>query len=436
MVSCTATDASENTSTCDFNVTVEDTQTPVIICPSNVIQANDADQCGAVVTYPPPTVSDNCPEVGAPNCSPGSGSFFPVGNTTVNCSVPDSSGNTANCTFTVTVNNTQPPTITCPANIIQSNDPNQCGAVVTYPPPTVGSNCTEMPSCSPASGSFFPSGTTTVTCNAALAGPSCTFTITVNDTQPPTITCPPNQTRSNDPNQCGAVVTYPAPTVGDNCPNAGTSCSPASGSFFPVGASTVTCTASDASPTSPDAICTFTVTVNDTQPPAITCPPDITTMPAQNTSCVTGTFIATASDNCPGVTVDCSPPSGSCFPIGSTSVNCSATDASGNTATCSFSVIVFDVCLQDDSNPGIVFFANTMTGDYRFCCEGMVFTGVAFVTRRGNIATFQHNAPMHRVQASYDGAVFKGSASLQAPPGTIKCTIIDRDTRNNSCVCQ
>src|SRR6185503_13008535 len=152
-------------------------------------------------------------------------------------------------------------------------DPNQCGAVTTYPAPTTTGTCGTV-TCSPPSGSFFPKGTTTVTCTAS-AGPSCTFTITVNDTQPPSITCPANITVSNDPNQCGAVVNYPPPTVSDNCPGVGApQCSPASGSFFPVGTTTVTCSVADASGNT--ASCAFTITVNDTQPPTITCPPNQT----------------------------------------------------------------------------------------------------------------------------------------------------------------
>ena len=57
-------------------------------------------------------------------------------------------------------------TITCPATVTQSNDPNQCGAVVTYPAPTTTGTCGTV-TCSPASGSFFPVGTTTVTCTAS-----------------------------------------------------------------------------------------------------------------------------------------------------------------------------------------------------------------------------------------------------------------------------
>ena len=69
------------------------------------------------------------------------------------------------CVTTVTV---------CPAPITVCNDPGECGAVVTYPT----SGCA-TPTCTPASGSFFPVGTTTVTCDPAGA-PEGTFTVTVN----------------------------------------------------------------------------------------------------------------------------------------------------------------------------------------------------------------------------------------------------------------
>jgi hypothetical protein len=51
-------------------------------------------------------------------------------------------------------------------------------------------------------------------------------------------------------------------------------------------------------------------------------------------------YSATATDNCPGVIVACNPASGASFPLGTTTVTCTATDASGNTANCSFTVAV------------------------------------------------------------------------------------------------
>jgi len=112
--------------------------------------------------------------------------------------------------------------INCPADIEQSNDPGQCGAVVNYPAPTSDGDCGTV-TCSPVSGSFFPVGPTTVTCTSQ-AGPSCSFTVTVNDTEPPEITnasvdkpvlWPPNH-RLVD-----VTVDY---NVTDNCPLPPVSC--------------------------------------------------------------------------------------------------------------------------------------------------------------------------------------------------------------------
>jgi HYR domain-containing protein len=341
-------------------------------------------------------------------------------------------------TTSITVN-PAPCVITCPPNKIQSNDPNQCGAVVTYNAPTTMGTCGTV-TCSPASGSFFPVGTTTVTCTTT-AGPSCTFTVTVQDTQPPSITCPANITKPNDPNQCGAVVTYPPPTITDNCPGTFTAtCSPASGSFFPKGTTTVTCTVNGFG----GSTCSFTVTVNDTQPPAITCPANINVVAAAAcppTSTQTVNYTVTATDNCPGVTVVCSPASGSIFPVGTTSVTCTAMDTSGNTAQCTFTVTVFSACLVDQSNPGNVVLFNVQTGDYRFCCSGaLLATGRGVLTIRGCIGTIDDQKGSRKVHIGFDFSANSGhgagTAALFLGGSTNpKCSITDQSMAGNVCTC-
>ncbi len=314
----------------------------VLTCPSNMVVPNTLDQCGAVVNYPAPTFTGLC---GVVTSSPPSGSLFPIGTTTVTVTGTRQNGTTTVCTFTVTVNDAQPPAVTCPANVTQSNDAGQCSAVVAYTTPTPTDNCPGATVvCAPASGTTFAIGTTTVTCTATDASSNigtCSFTVTVNDTQSPTITCPADVTRTNDAGQCGAVVTYTTPTPTDNCPGATVACQPASGTLFPVGTTTVTCTATDASANT--GTCTFTVTVNDTQPPSITCPANATVPTAAGQCAALVAYTTpTPTDNCAGATVVCAPPSGSAFPKGTTTVTCTATDASSNTATCSFTVTVVD----------------------------------------------------------------------------------------------
>jgi hypothetical protein len=126
-----------------------------------------------------------------------SGSAFPVGTTTNSYTATDDAGNTSSCSFTVRVNDTQAPTITCPANITVTSPAGSCTAVVTYTA-TPADNCpgaTVQVVSGPASGSAFPVGVTTVTLRAVDAAgnvsTNCSFTVTVLDGQLPVITAQP-----------------------------------------------------------------------------------------------------------------------------------------------------------------------------------------------------------------------------------------------------
>lgn len=151
------------------------------------------------------------------------------------------------------------------------------------------------------------------------------------------LTCPANIMTTAAAGQCSAVVTF-APTTGGTC---GTiTCSPPSGSSFNVGTTTVTCSQSGGSPS-----CSFTVTVTDTQSPTLgACPANITNQAAGANCMATVVYTPpTASDNCGTPTVTCTPPSGSSFPLGTTTVSCVAKDAANNmSSSCSFTVQVVD----------------------------------------------------------------------------------------------
>ena len=225
-------------------------------------------------------------------------------------------------------------TITCPSNITTGNSAGMCGATVNYAAPVTTGMCGTV-TCVPASGSFFALGTTMVNCSTT-SGPSCSFTVTVNDTQAPVANCPAPITVGNTPGQCSAVVSFSA-SASDNCPGASIACAPTSGSTFPIGTTLVTCTATDAA--SNTGTCSFNVTVNDTQAPALSCPANVQTIALTPAGRVVSYTVPTATDNC-GATVMCAPVSGSTFAIGSTMVTCSATDAANNMTNCQFSVDV------------------------------------------------------------------------------------------------
>ena len=79
-----------------------------LACPANVIRASDPNQCGAAVTYAAPVVNGEC---GTVACVPPSGSFFPAGTTTVNCTGTDAGNTLGSCSFTVRVNTATVPAI-------------------------------------------------------------------------------------------------------------------------------------------------------------------------------------------------------------------------------------------------------------------------------------------------------------------------------------
>lgn len=87
----------------------------------------------------------------------------------------------------------------------------------------------------------------------------------------------------------------------------------------------------------------------DTEAPVITCPDPVTV--TADAPCGTPVhFTLPVRDHCdPNVTVVCTPPSGTPFPVGTTEVIGVATDAAGNRAECRFTVTV----LAPEGTPGI-----------------------------------------------------------------------------------
>ncbi len=177
------------------------------------------------------------------------------------------------CTATATAvaaGDVQPPSITCPANIAVANTTGQCSATATYATPVGTDNCpnpSTIQTAGLASGNTFPVGITTNTfrvTDAANNSATCSFTVTVNDTQAPSITCPASMTvfsTTNAMGVCSATAAYVAPIGMDNCPGVNTiqSAGLTSGTTFPVGATTNIFRATDVASNS--TTCSFTVTV-------------------------------------------------------------------------------------------------------------------------------------------------------------------------------
>lgn len=335
-VFCTAFDSQFNPGFGFFNVTVTG-GAPMITVPSEFL-TEATGPAGAVVNYPPATATGDA----TISCTPPSGSMFPLGFTTVTCTATNAFGS-ASDSFLVNVFDGTPPVITVPGDItVTAGSP--AGTVVTYVASAVDLvEGVVAVTCDPASGSTFPIGTTPVVCTASdtFLTSTASFLVNVIEVPPPVLDLPGTIT-AEATGPSGAVVTYTATAVGGEV----VTCAPPSGSTFPLGTTSVNCSATNLGGTTTGS---FDVIVEDTTPPEITVPSQITTEATSPAGAVV-TYVATATDLVDGdVTVDCAPLSGSTFALGTTNVLCTASDSSSNTASASFQVIV-----EDTTPPEIV----------------------------------------------------------------------------------
>jgi len=308
-----------------------DSVPPTLSLPGN-ITTEATGPSGAVVAYSA-SANDNVDGARLVTCNPASTSTFPIGTTTVNCSASDTRGNTANGSFTVTVQDTLAPTLTLPANITtEATGPT--GAVVTYAASATDTVDGSRPvNCSPASGSTFPSGATTIACSAADTGGNTSngsFTVTVQDTIAPTLSLPAD-IADEATGASGAAVTYSASANDLVDGSRPVSCSAVSGSTFAIGTTTVSCSASDTSGNTAND--SFNITIQDTTAPVIAPVADMAVKTKTKAGAIVTYPLPGTTDIVDGPgTASCILSSGNLFPVGDTLVTCSATDSEGNGA--------------------------------------------------------------------------------------------------------
>jgi uncharacterized repeat protein (TIGR01451 family) len=222
--------------------------------------------------------------------------------------------------------------LTCPGDMAHANDPGQQGAIVNYSAPS-SSNCGNV-TCVPASGSFFPTGTTTVTCSSDLTDDSCTFhvtvsgvMITINGANPMIVEC---HTGFTDPGATAtdaggnSIPVTPSGAVDPNTP----------------GTYTITYSATSGGAT---ATATRTVNVVDTTPPTALCKNITVALDANGNASITAAQVDNgSSDTCGAVTLSVSPSTFTCASKGPNTVTLTVTDSSSNTSTCQATVTVVD----------------------------------------------------------------------------------------------
>ena len=358
-VTYTATDNDGLVTTCSFDITVNDMESPQISCPAPIVATVLTGVSTTVIDYTTPVGTDNCPAANTAQTEGiGSGGNFPVGVSTESYTVTDAAGNSSSCSFTVTITETGPPIISgCPATITQSNDIGLCEAIVSWTPPVASDEGTVTSFTSTHEpGAAFPVGTTTVTYTAIDnegEESTCSFDIVVNDTELPELSCPADIFASVAAGVPSTIVNYAVPKGSDNCPGESTALTGGlgSGASFPVGATTETYTITDAVGNAFS--CSFVVTVIETGPPTISgCPSNITQANAIGQCEGTVTWVEpTAVDEGTVVSFTSSHNPGDVFPVGTTTVTYTATDNDGNTSTCSFDVIINDTELPQIACP-------------------------------------------------------------------------------------
>jgi len=352
-ITMTATDPCGNSSTCIYLVTIRDNTPPVIFCPPDVTiqcsgntlpvatgSATATDFCTPqpVITYTDATMSN-------PGCAVG----YKITRTWV---ATDNAGNSAMCMQMISLTDTQPPAITCPANTTV-----QCG---TSTLPAATGTATATDSCDPSPSVNFSDATVAGACpqeytinRTWVASDDCNNTSTclqviqVVDDLAPEITCPPDITimcdDPSDPSETGTA------TATDNCDpapsityNDVTMASGGPQSYLIIR----TWTAEDHCGNSNN--CTQEILVVDMTIPVFTfCPPNITIECTEEpVPAVTGQ--PTASDNCDpmvDITFEDESVPGSCPQESTITRTWTATDDCGNSTVC------IQVITIDDSVP-------------------------------------------------------------------------------------
>jgi hypothetical protein len=376
-VTYTATDDSGNFTTCEFTITITDLVPPTLsncqTAPLIVVLPSTA--CDTVLLWMPPTAADNCGQFTlVSNLAPGHN--FSTGDTTVIYVVTDASGNKDSCSFLVSVRDQVPPVlINCPADITV-NPNGECKVPAFWTEPTATDNCSIPTISTPfAPGDTFLVGSTTIIQiiaeDASNNNDTCTFTITVPGFPPgfDLTTLPANISVT----ACDTLISWVLPAASGFCNPATVTSDPSSPTNFGPGVHIITFTATDGTVSVSS---TFTITVLDDVDPIMICPTNNVEVNTggvvlsggagfiTSTDTVAGCDavnlffqLPIATDNCaaPVVTQNVGVNSGGVFAIGLDTLSFVATDAAGNTTTCSVTINVSDLTALNplaDPNPG------------------------------------------------------------------------------------
>jgi hypothetical protein len=393
------TDAANNMAFCSFKITVLDTIKPNIICPANINQGNSNNICGANINYTLPMATDNCNVANPVNQNFESGLrateqakcwLFSATDisaaTVISGAYSMRTGQLSGTPMSVTspwVQLVGSGNLTFSHRLDLNNGTTRDLKIYLIDQSNVATLINTY-------NYVIASGTTVVNASVPITQTGLyrvkfEFSGTGGNSRGvlDNISIPGNF--ATDITTCTAAI-YPNIFQSDNT-------GLLSGSTFPVGVTTLQYTAKD--PSGNTKTCSFTITINDTQAPTITCPTNIV-LPRDAGVCDYGTATygqPTVTDNCgfAAVTQTGGLPSGSTFPVGTTIISFESIDNAGNTSTCSFNVTI---------NGGTPLSA-TATSTNIACAGGT--TGSISVVPTGGAAPLQY---------SIDGVNFQNSPTF------------------------
>ncbi|MDD3875543.1 MAG: HYR domain-containing protein [Bacteroidales bacterium] len=383
----------ELSTSCVQQITVVDNEIPLIsYCPypTGIVSTVNPGTCVATLNLTEvPLAGDNCGVASIVNDFNGTSNAsgdYPVGPTVVTWTITDVNGNTNTCQTHVLVSDNISPTV-----ITQNIDAYlNAQGVVSVTPDQIDNgsfdNCSiinmtlsqNVFSCTDRGPNTITLTVTDINNNQSSANAD----VNVFDTISPTISCPVNIIAPANSGCTAIGLNIGTPIYNDNCFAIISNDAPVA---FPVGNTTVTWTVTDASGNF--ATCTQLITITDGNSPTITCPANIVTV--TNTGCTaTGVVLGTpvTADNCSALPATNNAPAA--FPIGTTTVVWTVTDAAGNSATCEQLVTVNDTLKPTIVCPPTVI-ASTNTG----CTATGVALGTPVTADNCGVESVSNDAP-------------------------------------------
>ncbi|PIK58134.1 hypothetical protein BSL78_04933 [Apostichopus japonicus] len=345
-----------------------------IACPGDVVAVVQNEGDSVAVTWDPPVIS-NADGAVSISYSPAPNSLFDFGRTVVVVTVADAS-TAVQCNFDVNVQvGTSSFVIICPNDITVGTQPGETFARVNFNAPQVigQTNGRVTFTYDPPQTTTFPIGSSTVVvtvetnvrhdvhiCCHSQSSLRCVLgqdALThlplsnqglngyLRDEELPIVTCDAGGVRDTDVGQDYATIMWTTPTATDNMDNTLTVTVSRSEGRFPIGTHTIIATATDSSGNI--GTCSWTYTVRDVELPVVTCPPLLNVrLPSTHTTVVVEyENLITATDNVgTGVIINVHPSDLRPFAAGTYNPVATATDSSGNSNSCTFTLTVSDNC--------------------------------------------------------------------------------------------